>query len=60
MADMVGKMVAFIKAAARAAERQLRVVSSRAYRLPLSGAERQVAVFAKERGGERLLRGSGP
>ncbi|WP_161604924.1 hypothetical protein [Myxococcus xanthus] len=49
LVDTVGKKVAFIKAAAaRAAERQLRVVSSRAYRLPFSGAERQVAVFAKE------------
>ncbi|WNZ60141.1 hypothetical protein QEG98_29635 [Myxococcus sp. MxC21-1] len=48
LVDTVGKKVAFIKAAARAAERQLRVVSSRAFRLPVSGAECQVAVFAKE------------
>jgi 16S rRNA (guanine527-N7)-methyltransferase len=45
---MLGKAQSDAELAARAAERQLRVVSARAYRLPFSGAERQVAVFAKE------------
>nr|WP_286202487.1 16S rRNA (guanine(527)-N(7))-methyltransferase RsmG [Comamonas sp. JC664] len=45
---MLGKPQTDAELAARAAERHLRVVSSRAYRLPFSGAERQVAVFAKE------------
>ncbi len=45
---MLGKAQTDAELAERAAERQLRVVSARAYRLPFSGAERQVAVFAKE------------
>nr|WP_253895308.1 16S rRNA (guanine(527)-N(7))-methyltransferase RsmG [Corallococcus exercitus] len=44
---MLGKAQTDAELQARAAERNLRVVSARAYRLPFSGAERQVAVFAK-------------
>ncbi|MBU8897235.1 16S rRNA (guanine(527)-N(7))-methyltransferase RsmG [Corallococcus sp. H22C18031201] len=45
---MLGKAQTDADLAARAAERNLKVVSARAYRLPFSGAERQVVVFAKE------------
>lgn len=45
---MLGKAQTDAELKARASERNLRVVSARAYRLPFSGAERQVAVFAKE------------
>nr|WP_233591685.1 MULTISPECIES: 16S rRNA (guanine(527)-N(7))-methyltransferase RsmG [Corallococcus] len=45
---MLGKQQTDAELQARAAERNLRVVSARAYRLPFSGAERQVAVFAKQ------------
>ncbi|RKG99499.1 16S rRNA (guanine(527)-N(7))-methyltransferase RsmG [Corallococcus carmarthensis] len=45
---MLGKAQTDAELQARAAERNLRVVSARAYRLPFSGAERQVAVFAKQ------------
>ncbi|MBN8230182.1 16S rRNA (guanine(527)-N(7))-methyltransferase RsmG [Corallococcus macrosporus] len=44
---MLGKAQTDAELQARAAERNLRVVSARAYRLPFSGAERQVAVFTK-------------
>ncbi|SEU32009.1 16S rRNA (guanine(527)-N(7))-methyltransferase RsmG [Stigmatella erecta] len=44
---MLGKAQPESELAARAAERGLRVVSSRPYRLPFSGAERQVAVFSQ-------------
>ncbi|RKH11816.1 16S rRNA (guanine(527)-N(7))-methyltransferase RsmG [Corallococcus sp. CA053C] len=44
---MLGKAQPDTELQARAAERNLRVVSARSYRLPFSGAERQVAVFAK-------------
>ena len=44
---MLGKAQPDAELQARAAERSLRVVSARSYRLPFSGAERQVAVFAK-------------
>ncbi|MCY1029964.1 16S rRNA (guanine(527)-N(7))-methyltransferase RsmG [Corallococcus sp. BB11-1] len=44
---MLGKPQTDAELAARAGERSLRVVSARSYRLPFSGAERQVAVFAK-------------
>ncbi|RKH62237.1 16S rRNA (guanine(527)-N(7))-methyltransferase RsmG [Corallococcus llansteffanensis] len=44
---MLGKAQTDAELQARAAERNLRVVSARSYRLPFSGAERQVAVFAK-------------
>ncbi|RKH42392.1 16S rRNA (guanine(527)-N(7))-methyltransferase RsmG [Corallococcus sicarius] len=44
---MLGKAQPDAELQARAAERNLRVVSARSYRLPFSGAERQVAVFAK-------------
>jgi 16S rRNA (guanine527-N7)-methyltransferase len=45
---MLGKAQTDKELQARAAERNLRVVSARSYRLPFSGAERQVAVFAKQ------------
>nr|WP_233587409.1 16S rRNA (guanine(527)-N(7))-methyltransferase RsmG [Corallococcus sp. CA049B] len=45
---MLGKQQTDAELQARAAERDLRVVSARSYRLPFSGAERQVAVFAKQ------------
>nr|WP_233612046.1 16S rRNA (guanine(527)-N(7))-methyltransferase RsmG [Corallococcus sp. AB045] len=45
---MLGKQQTDAELQARAAERNLRVVSARAYRLPFSGAERQVAVFSKQ------------
>nr|WP_233585723.1 16S rRNA (guanine(527)-N(7))-methyltransferase RsmG [Corallococcus sp. CA054B] len=45
---MLGKQQTDAELQARAAERNLRVVSARSYRLPFSGAERQVAVFAKQ------------
>ncbi|MCK8499792.1 16S rRNA (guanine(527)-N(7))-methyltransferase RsmG [Myxococcus fulvus] len=44
---MLGKAQTDAELAARAEERALCVVSARAYRLPFSGAERQVAVFAR-------------
>lgn len=44
---MLGKPLAETELQARAAERQLQLVSARAYRLPFSGADRQVAVFAR-------------
>lgn len=44
---MLGKQQPEAELKARAAERQLRLVSFRDYRLPFSGAERQVAVFAR-------------
>lgn len=44
---MMGKPVPDTELHARAAERGLRVVSHREYRLPFSGAERQVASFAR-------------
>lgn len=44
---MLGKAQPDAELQARAAERNLRVVSARSYRLPFSGAERQVAVFTK-------------
>ena len=53
MVDAVGKKVGYLKAVgedelrAQAGKRNLKVVSARAYRLPFSGAERQVASFAK-------------
>lgn len=43
---MLGKAQAEAELQARASERALRLVSSRQYRLPFSGAERQVAVFS--------------
>jgi 16S rRNA (guanine527-N7)-methyltransferase len=43
---MLGKAQPEEELRARAAEQGLAVVSARAYRLPFSGAERQVAVFA--------------
>nr|WP_240672647.1 16S rRNA (guanine(527)-N(7))-methyltransferase RsmG [Corallococcus coralloides] len=45
---MLGKQQTDAELQSRAAERNLRVVSARSYRLPFSGAERQVAVFAKQ------------
>jgi 16S rRNA (guanine527-N7)-methyltransferase len=42
---MLGKAQPESELQARAAERNLRLVSSRQYRLPFSGAERQIAVF---------------
>jgi len=44
---MLGKNASDAELAEAAGARALRVVSARAYRLPFSGAERQVAVFAK-------------
>jgi 16S rRNA (guanine527-N7)-methyltransferase len=44
---MLGKAQPEEELRARAAEQGLVVVSARAYRLPFSGAERQVAVFAR-------------
>ena len=44
---MLGKNASDAELAQAAGARGLRVVSARAYRLPFSGAERQVAVFAK-------------
>ncbi|MDC0711739.1 16S rRNA (guanine(527)-N(7))-methyltransferase RsmG [Stigmatella sp. ncwal1] len=44
---MLGKAQPDSELAVRASERGLRVVSSRQYRLPFSGAERQVAVFSQ-------------
>jgi len=44
---MLGKAQPEAELEARAAEQGLKVVSARAYRLPYSGAERQVAVFAR-------------
>jgi 16S rRNA (guanine527-N7)-methyltransferase len=44
---MLGKAQPEAELQARAAEQGLKVVSARAYRLPYSGAERQVAVFAR-------------
>ncbi len=44
---MLGKAQPDAELQARAAEQGLKVVSARAYRLPFSGAERQVAVFAR-------------
>ncbi len=44
---MLGKALPESELLARASERELRLVSSRQYRLPFSGAERQVAVFAR-------------
>lgn len=43
---MLGKAQPDEELHARAAERQLRLISARQYRLPFSGAERQVAVFS--------------
>lgn len=45
---MLGKAQPESELQARASERSLRFVSSRQYRLPFSGAERQVAVFGKD------------
>jgi 16S rRNA (guanine527-N7)-methyltransferase len=45
---MLGKAQPDTELRARADERSLRFVSSRQYRLPFSGAERQVAVFARD------------
>jgi 16S rRNA (guanine527-N7)-methyltransferase len=45
---MLGKAQPDSELQARAVERGLRFVSARQYRLPFSGAERQVAVFTKE------------
>ncbi|HET9452554.1 MAG TPA: 16S rRNA (guanine(527)-N(7))-methyltransferase RsmG [Aggregicoccus sp.] len=44
---MLGKNASDAELAQAAGARGLRVVSARSYRLPFSGAERQVAVFAK-------------
>jgi 16S rRNA (guanine527-N7)-methyltransferase len=44
---MLGKAVGEDELRAQAGKRNLKVVSARAYRLPFSGAERQVASFAK-------------
>ena len=44
---MLGKAAADAELAAAASARGLQVHSARAYRLPFSGAERQVAVFTK-------------
>ena len=44
---MLGKAVTDAELAAQAEKRGLTVVSARAYRLPFSGAERQVASFAR-------------
>jgi 16S rRNA (guanine527-N7)-methyltransferase len=44
---MLGKAQPDSELQARASERGLRLVSARQYRLPFSGAERQVAVFAQ-------------
>ncbi len=44
---MLGKAVGEDELRAQAEKRNLKVVSARAYRLPFSGAERQVASFAK-------------
>ena len=44
---MLGKNASDAELAEAAGARALRVVSARAYRLPFSGAERQVAVFAR-------------
>ncbi|XXF78141.1 16S rRNA (guanine(527)-N(7))-methyltransferase RsmG [Myxococcaceae bacterium GXIMD 01537] len=44
---MLGKAASADELRARAEERGLRVVSSREYRLPFSGAQRQVAVFTR-------------
>jgi 16S rRNA (guanine527-N7)-methyltransferase len=44
---MLGKAVGEEELRAQAGKRGLKVVSARAYRLPFSGAERQVASFAK-------------
>ncbi|PTL76595.1 16S rRNA (guanine(527)-N(7))-methyltransferase RsmG [Vitiosangium sp. GDMCC 1.1324] len=46
---MLGKAQPEEELRAQAEKRGLKVVSARAYRLPFSGAERQVAVFARER-----------
>jgi 16S rRNA (guanine527-N7)-methyltransferase len=43
---MLGKAQPDEELHARAAERNLRLVSARQYRLPFSGAHRQVAVFS--------------
>jgi 16S rRNA (guanine527-N7)-methyltransferase len=45
---MLGKAQPDAELQARAVERNLRFVSARQYRLPFSGAERQVAVFTKD------------
>ncbi len=45
---MLGKAQPEAELQARASERALRLVSSRQYQLPFSGAERQVAVFSKQ------------
>jgi 16S rRNA (guanine527-N7)-methyltransferase len=44
---MLGKAQRDEELQARAAERGMKVVSARAYRLPFSGAERQVVAFAR-------------
>jgi 16S rRNA (guanine527-N7)-methyltransferase len=44
---MLGKAQPDEELHARAAERRLRLISARQYRLPFSGAERQVAVFSQ-------------
>lgn len=44
---MLGKAQPESELQARATERNLRLVSSRQYRLPFSGAERQIAVFSQ-------------
>ncbi|HEX8435111.1 16S rRNA (guanine(527)-N(7))-methyltransferase RsmG [Archangium sp.] len=44
---MLGKALGEDELRAQAGKRGLRLVSARAYRLPFSGAERQVAAFAK-------------
>ncbi|MFL5347519.1 MAG: 16S rRNA (guanine(527)-N(7))-methyltransferase RsmG [Hyalangium sp.] len=44
---MLGKAQPEAELQARASERALRLVSSRQYRLPFSGAERQLAVFSQ-------------
>jgi 16S rRNA (guanine527-N7)-methyltransferase len=44
---MLGKAQPESELRARAEERSLRLISFRDYRLPFSGAERQVAVFNK-------------
>jgi 16S rRNA (guanine527-N7)-methyltransferase len=44
---MLGKAASDVELAGAAGARGLEVVSARAYRLPFSGAERQVAVFRK-------------
>jgi 16S rRNA (guanine527-N7)-methyltransferase len=44
---MLGKASPDAELQARASERGLRLLSARQYRLPFSGAERQIAVFSK-------------